>query len=266
MTATIVPLAWPEVGAGHAHTLYHHGHSRVHRLAPETKVAAAFAFVFAVAVTPRRALWAFGLHALALVVVIAAARLPVRFVLARLLIILPFVAFAFLIPFVSGGESVRVLGLSLSREGLWGTANILSKATLGATASIVLAGTTEQARILDGLARLRVPRTFTTIAAFMLRYLELLADEVTRMRRAMVARGYAPRWISQAAPMANAAGALFIRSYERGERVHGAMVARGFTGEMPTFGAEPARPADWAFAAVLPVTAMIVAAAAVVWS
>ncbi|MDX1657990.1 MAG: cobalt ECF transporter T component CbiQ [Nitriliruptorales bacterium] len=233
------------MGAGHAHTLYHHGHTRVHRLPPEVKVAAAFVFVLGVAVTPRHAYWAFALDALALVVATRAARLPLRFVAARMLVVVPFVAFALLIPFVAGGETIDVWGVSLSRDGALAAITILAKAGLGVTTSIVLAGTTEQSRILAGLERLRVPTVFTTIAAFMLRYLEILADEVGRMRTAMRARGYAPRWIGDAGPVANAAGALFLRSYERGERVHAAMLSRGFTGTMPRLADEHVTRHDW---------------------
>lgn len=253
------------MGAGHAHALYHHGHSPVHRLAPEVKVAATVLFVLAVAVTPREAVWAFAVDAGVLAVLLAVARLPVRFVLARLAVVVPFVAFAFLIPFVAGGEQVEVLGLALSREGLWGSFNVLAKAGIGATASILLAGTTEQAQLLAGLQRLRVPAVFTTIAAFMLRYVALLAGELGRIRTAMTARGYDPRWLWQVRPIAAAAGALFIRSYERGERVHAAMLSRGFTGTMPML--DPRRPArsDWvtaaavvAIPATLAVTALVV--------
>jgi cobalt/nickel transport system permease protein len=51
----------------------------------------------------------------------------------------------------------------------------------------------------------------------------------------MTARGYDPSGVAQIRPLATAAGALFIRSYERGERVHQAMLARGFVGEFPAF-------------------------------
>ncbi|MFQ5947834.1 MAG: CbiQ family ECF transporter T component, partial [Acidimicrobiia bacterium] len=122
------------MGAGHAHALYVHEHSPIHRLAPEAKLAAVFVFVFAVAVTPREAIWAFLAYGAMLVAVVRIARLRARFVLARLLAILPFIAFAFLIPFVASGEHVEVLGVSVSREGLWGTWNIVAKATIGATA------------------------------------------------------------------------------------------------------------------------------------
>ncbi|MDP8958196.1 MAG: cobalt ECF transporter T component CbiQ [Actinomycetota bacterium] len=247
------------MGAGHAHALYVHEHSPVHRLAPEAKVAAGFAFVLAVALTPREAVWAFAVDAVALAAVVRLARLPVPFVLARLAIIAPFLAFAFLIPFIGSGERVDMLGVSVSRAGLWGTWNIVAKASLGATTSIVLAATTEVPQILRGMARLRVPPTLTIIAAFMVRYLELIVGELRRMRTAMVARGYDPRWLWQAQPIAASAGALFIRSYERGERVHTAMAARGFTGTMPDVDVSTATGRQWAAAAPLPLLAATLA-------
>lgn len=248
------------MGAGHVHTLYVHEHTRVHGLPPETKVAAAFAFVLAVALTPREAVWAFGVDAAALVVVIALARLPLRFVLARLAVVLPFVAFAFMIPFIASGDRVDVLGVSVSRAGLWGAWNIVAKAVLGATTSIVLAATTEVPRILRGMERLRVPVVFTAIAGFMVRYLEVIAGDLRRMRTAMTARGYDPRWLWQARPIAASAGTLFIRSYERGERVHAAMLSRGYTGTMPTLEERVATRREWLLAASLPLVAVAMAA------
>lgn len=252
------------MGAGHSHPLYVHGHTRVHRLPPEVKVAATVGFVAGVAVTPREAVWAFGLDALALLTAVAAARLRPGFVARRLLVILPFVAFAFTIPFVASGERVDVLGVAVSREGLWGTWNVLAKATLGATASIVLAATTEVPRMLTGMTRLRVPGVLTAIAAFMVRYLEVIAGELGRMRTAMAARGYAPRWLWQARPVATSAGALFVRSYERGERVHAAMLARGYTGAMPELDQRRATRSDWTVGAVLPLVSWVAAAMALV--
>lgn len=250
------------MGAGHAHALYVHEHSLVHRLAPEVKIAAAFCFVLAVAVTPREAVWAFAVDAAALIAVVRLARLRWRFVAARLAIILPFITFAFLIPFIASGEQVEVFGVGVSRIGLWGTFNIVAKATLGAMVSILLAATTEVPPLLRGLGRLRVPPTLTTIAAFMVRYLEVLAGELGRMRTAMTARGYDPRWLWQVRPIASSAGALFIRSYERGERVHAAMLSRGFTGTMPTIDERKATRREWLVGAILPAVAGATAVAA----
>ena len=254
------------MGARHAHPLYVHGHSPVHRLAPEVKVAAAVAYVFAVAVTPREALWAFALHAAVLVGVMVGSGVRPRFVLARLAVVVPFVAFALFIPFVGSGERIEVLGVSLSREGLWGAWNVVAKAAIGATVSILLAATTEVPRLLTGMSRLRVPAVLTMIAAFMVRYLELLAGEVRRLRIAMASRGYAPRWLWQARPVATSAGALFVRSYERGERVHAAMLSRGYTGVMPDIDERRASAAEWTAAAALPALAWTVALTALVTS
>lgn len=255
------------MGAGHTHALYVHEHSVVHRLAPEVKIAAAFVFVLAVAVTPRYAVWAFAIDAAALIVVIRLARLPIRFVLTRLLVVLPFVAFALTIPLIGSGERVDVLGVPMSRAGLWASWNIVAKATLGATISITLAGTTEISQLLRGLERLRVPQPLTNIASFMVRYLELIADDLRRMRTAMTARGHDPRWLWQVRPLASGIGALFIRSYERGERVHAAMRSRGYTGVMPRSDEPSPAGRQWAAAANLPLVAVITAltALAVTW-
>ena len=252
------------MAAGRASTLYVDGHSTVHRLAPEAKVAATFLFVLCAALTPRTAIWAFGVYGVLLAVVLLAARIPLRFVVARLIVILPFVIFAFLVPFIAEGERVRVAGIPLSAEGLWAMWNILAKAGVGATSSILLAATTEVPDLLKGLARLRVPPVFVSITSFMVRYLELMADSLGRMRTAMVARGYDPRWLWQAKPIASSAGALFVRSYERGERIHAAMLSRGYTGVMPDLAGKPATSSDWLKAMPLALLAMVTVTIALV--
>lgn len=252
------------MGAGHAHALYMHEHSLVHRLPPEVKLAAAVAFVLTVAITPREAVWAFAIDALVLAAVARVARLPARFVATRLLVVLPFVAFAFLIPFIASGPRIDVLGLSVSQDGLWGAWNVIAKASLGATTSIMLAGTTQVQSLLRGMERLRVPPTLASIAMFMVRYLQVITAEFRRMRTAMAARGYAPRWVWEARPIAASAGTLFVRSYERGERVYDAMLARGYSGHMPDWDAPRATRRDWLVAAVLPMAGAATAAAALV--
>lgn len=233
------------MGTSHSHALYVHEHSLVHRLAPEAKIVGALGIVVSVAVTPREAIWAFGLYALVVAVLIAVARIPPVFVALRLSAVVPFVVFALFIPFIGTGETTEIWGVSVSIDGLWGTWNILAKAVLGATVSIVLTATTEISDIIRGMGVLRVPALFTSIAMFMVRYLELITDELGRMRVAMASRGYDPRWLAQARPIASSAGALFVRSYERGERVHAAMLSRGFTGVMPNLDHRRATNLEW---------------------
>ena len=175
---------------------------------------------------------------------------------------LPFVAFAFLLPFVARGPQVEVLGLSLSVEGLWGAWNILIKGTLGVAASIIVASTTTMAELVRGLDRLRLPKAFTSIATFMIRYFDVISDEMSRMRIARESRGYDPRFLWHAKALAQSAGALFIRSYERGERVYLAMLSRGYTGEMPAFVSTAASPAMWLAACCVPAVALAICVAA----
>jgi cobalt/nickel transport system permease protein len=250
------------MGAGHSHALYVHEHSAVHRMAPEAKLVAAIGMVVSIAVTPREAIWAFGAYAFSIATIAFLSRIRLSFIAVRLLAVAPFVLFALFIPFVATGETIEVGFVEVSVDGLWGAWNILVKAVLGASVSILLTATTEVAAIIRGFRVLHVPALFVAIATFMIRYLELISDELGRMRIAMTSRGYDPRWITQARPIAASAGALFIRTYERGERVHAAMVARGFTGEMPTFEKPTVAGSQWVAVIVVVLTFVTVAALA----
>ncbi|MGH8959136.1 MAG: cobalt ECF transporter T component CbiQ [Acidimicrobiia bacterium] len=230
------------MSGGHAHALHFHGHSPVHRLPAAVKLIGLLAFVVAVVSTPPRAVWAFTGFTMILMTVLILSEVPVRFFLTRLAIDLPFVAFALLLPFVGEGPRVELGPLTVSAAGLLGAWNLIAKATLGAGASVLLAATTEVPDILAGLSRLRVPAVLVAIASFMIRYLEVVAGEFRRTRTAMAARGYEPRSAFDWKPVAVSAGALFIRAFERGERVHQAMLARGYDGDwrMGTHEAIPA--------------------------
>lgn len=252
------------MGAGHTHALYVHEHSPVHALPPHVKIVATFTFATTVAVTPHRAVPVYALAALLIAAVARVARVRLRFVAVRLVVVVPFLLVGAMVPFVASGPRTQILGVSVAADGLVAGFGIAARATLGAAASILLAATTEVPRLLRGLDRLRVPPVLTQIATFMVRYLEVVAGELGRMRTAMVARGHDPRWLWQARPVAAATGALFVRSYERGERVHAAMLARGYTGTMPQLDEEPdVRAGTW-IRALAP--AVVLVAALVAWT
>ncbi|MDA0638373.1 cobalt ECF transporter T component CbiQ [Nonomuraea sp. MCN248] len=238
--------------------LYVPGGSPVHRLPPQCKLLAVLAFAIVVVATPREWFWAFGLYAGLLAAVAAVARIRPGHILRRMVIEVPFVLFAFLVPVVGTGERTVLLGLSLSVPGLWAAWNILAKATLGVTASILLASTTEPRDMLVGAQRLRVPDLLVQIAMFMLRYLDVIMDEMRRMRVARESRGFRARDVRHIPVIARSAGALFIRSYERGERVHLAMLSRGYAGRMPMTHAGPATAGQWGTALALPLAALAV--------
>ncbi len=247
---------------GHLHALYRHGSSPIHRLPAQLKIVSALGFVVAVVATPREAFWAFGVYAAVLVAIAAAARLTPRFVASRLVVEVPFVLVALLLPFFAGGDSVIIGGIALSVPGLWTMWNILVKATLGLWISIVLGATTTVPELLGGLGRLRVPSVLTAIAGFMLRYIDLVLGQFGRMRRAMESRAYRPRTLADTRPIASGVGSLFVRSYERGERVHLAMASRGYAGSMPAAVTRASsRRVSWAIAAgILAVWAVAAAA------
>jgi cobalt/nickel transport system permease protein len=163
-----------------------------------------------------------------------------------------------LMPFVATGEQVHVLGLSLSVGGLWGAWNVLAKGTLGVAASVLLAATTDLRALLLGLQRLKLPPLLVQIASFMIRYGDVITDEMRRMRIARESRGFEAKGPRHWGVLAKSAGALFIRSYERGERVHLAMVSRGYTGTMPVIDDVAASRAQWARALTLPSAALAV--------
>jgi cobalt/nickel transport system permease protein len=214
------------------HLLFHPGTSPVHRLPAQVKIVAALLSVILVVATPREEFWAFGLYLVLIVTVWGIARVPVGHVAKRALIEVPFVVIA-LAMLLFGGTAGALAG--------W---NILAKGTLGVLTSLTLAATTTPRDLIIGLQRLHTPAVLITIATLMLRYLEVIAAEARRMRLARISRGHDPRFLWQVGATARGVGALFIRSYERGERVHLAMLSRGWTGAMPDRGI-PAGLATW---------------------
>lgn len=231
----------------------------MHRMAPHLKILCAFGFVIAVVITPREAFWAFGIYVAGIVVVASLARLRPTFLITRLVVIVPFVLAAATFPFLEGGVEWH----GLSAEGLWDFWNVAAKASLGALGSIMLASTTEAPDIVRGLETLHVPRVLTSIMGFMIRYLDVITGEMARMRIAMRSRGYQPRWLGELGSLGKGVGSLFVRSFERGERVYRAMASRGFTGTMPAeVVAAPTR-SMLLGALVVPLAAIAVAAIAI---
>lgn len=250
------------MGAGHAHSLHLHGHSRLHHLAPECKLLAALLFVLVVVATPRDQYWAFGAYALLVLTAARIGRVPLRFIAKRLVVETPFLLFIVAIPFFHRGERVDVLWFTLSQPGLVSAFAIFAKATIGATTTIVLGATTPVRDLLRGLERLGLHRSFIAIASFMVRYVDVIVGEMQRMKVARASRAYDPRNALQAKALGASAGALFVRSYERGERVHLAMISRGYTGSMPDLGTPRAATQQWAQAGLLPLAGALVCAAA----
>ena len=213
--------------------LYLHRHSLVHSLPSHLKIIAALAFILIVVSTPVTQWPAFIAYFIWLLTVVLIAKIPVSLLFKRSLIEIPFVFFAILMPFFGSGEKVQVGPFDLYREGLIAGSGIVVKGTLGVMTAIILSTSTTAREILRGLERLKLPMLMVQIASFMLRYVNVVNDEMERMKVARESRGFQATGIKHWKVLATAAGALFIRSYERGERVHLSMLSRGYDGVLP---------------------------------
>jgi cobalt/nickel transport system permease protein len=226
--------------------------SPIHRLDPRAKIVGLAGITVVGVSTPLAAWPVFAACALALAAIAALARVGPGLVWSRVRVILPLVVFAAaFVPFVRGGPEVEVGPLSLSEAGLATFALVTVKATVGAVSAVLLGATTSFPDVLHGLERLRVPRLLTVIAGFMYRYVFVIADEARRMRASLAARAYRPRHVGHVAALGRMVTALFLRSYERGERVYLAMLARGYTGTMPRFAVLSFGRADTVFLSAL---------------
>ena len=189
---------------------------------------------------------------LLILVAALASKIPLLLLFKRALIEIPFIFFAILMPFFGTGEKFEIAGIELYREGLLAGTSIVVKGTLGVLAAVILSTTTTAREILRGLERLKLPAVMVQIASFMLRYVNVISDEMERMKVARESRGFVATGIKHWKVLATSAAALFIRSYERGERVHLAMLSRGFDGNLPSLENNKATQRQWATALSLP--------------
>ena len=187
-------------------------------------------FVLAVVSVPSTQSWVLaGLLGISATVLLATG-VAWRHLLPRLAVETPFIVFALLLPFVATGPTVTVLGPALvgvRRPGAW---NVLAKGTLGVVAAVLLSATTAPPTCSPGSSGCGCRRPLVAILSFMVRYLSVVSDDLHRMRIARESRGYTGGRVGHLKAVAGGVGALFVRSFERGERVHLAMRSRGYTG------------------------------------
>jgi cobalt/nickel transport system permease protein len=211
--------------------------SPIHNLDPRTKIASALAIVVAVVVGPPPRIEEFAALVSLLIAVGLLAKLPILRVLKRSALVLPFAGtIALFAPLQGDAGSLNVTGFATAyAAGGWIAAwAVLSKAWLSAFTMLLLAATTPPPQLFEGMARLRMPRIIVMLLSFIYRYVDVLRAQIVSMRRAIASRGYAlSRWRT-AKLYGHLAGSMFIRSYERGERVYASMLARGYTGLLPT--------------------------------
>jgi cobalt/nickel transport system permease protein len=227
--------------------------SPIHRLDPRAKLLGLTGVTLVAVSTPLRAWPAWVACALALTAIALLANVSAKTLWTRARVVLPLVLFvAIFVPFVRrGGETIALGPLTVSEAGLATFVTVGAKAILGTLSAVLLGATTSFPDVLHALERLRAPKLLVLIAAFMYRYLFTIIDEVQRMRSALAARGYAPKHALQIQAIGRVATALFLRTYERAERVHLAMLARGWRQNLPRLDALAFTRTDTLFLAAL---------------
>lgn len=218
---------------------YEAGDSLFHQLDPRLKLIMILCMIFGILMTPPNAWLAYPLvwtllGSLATIADLGAWRVGRLAVLA-----LPFALAAVTLIFTTPGQPItQVAGLTLTDNGLARFLAIVLKSWLSMQAALLLALTTDFNDLLWALKSLRVPATLIATVGFMYRYLFTLQEEAERLLQARAARsgriddvkvGGSLLW--RAKITGGMVGNLFLRSYERSERVYAAMLARGYNGQ-----------------------------------
>jgi cobalt/nickel transport system permease protein len=241
----------------HAFDRYHGAHSPVHRLDPRVKVILTFSFILSNLLLPDGAWIGFALSWVLVLLTSLASTLGIGYTLKRSLIALPFALAAATVLFSIPGQplaqlQIGPLHLVVTDTGLLRFTSILVRSWLSIQMAVLLVATTQFPDLLHALRHLYVPGVLVSIISFMYRYLFVLADEAMRLLRAREARSAAASgrdgggtlaWRARVA--GNMAGQLFLRSYERSDRIYNAMLARGYSGTLLTINPHTMRGQDW---------------------
>lgn len=226
---------------------YHHGHSPLHNLDPRVKVILTILFILSNALLPDGAWIAFALAWGVILFANLISNLGIGFTFRRSFIALPFALAAITVLFSIAGKPLTsfhflMWNLTITDAGLLRFVSIVVRSWLSVQMAILLVAVTEFPKIIHALTHLHVPAILTVIISFLYRYLFVLTDEVMRMMRARQARsaaaatgirsGGSVAWRAKIA--GNMAGQLFLRSYERSDRIYNAMLSRGYKGELMT--------------------------------
>lgn len=213
---------------------YSHLDSPLHRLDPRAKVVTSFAGLVIVVSEPLTAgLYHMLLYSALLIVVTIISRLPVSFVLKRLLIVSPFVIMAALF-FPLSQFIISPASFSENYHQATGSAIVIFfRAFLALLILILLTSTEKFHRLLLALRKLKMPKLICSISALLYRYIFLLTDEALRTSRARESRTPGKILMSRTKVYGNQVATIFIKSWERSQIIYKSMLSRGFTGEYP---------------------------------
>jgi cobalt/nickel transport system permease protein len=186
------------------------------------------------------------------IAVVIVARVPLRHLLRRLVMLNALVlVLAALLPFsVPGNALVEIGPLRYSDAGLFRVVVIALKANAILLLFTALVSTIDVAEAGRALAGLRVPARLVTLYVLTVRYIATLDREYQRLRRAMRARCFQPRSsLHTIRSLGQLVATLLVRAFDRGERLVAAMKCRGWSGVFPLSKGAPWRVGNYWFVA-----------------
>ncbi len=232
--------------------------SPIHRLDARVKVMVTVLFIVSNVLLPDGAWIAFAVSWLLVIIISRIAKLSLKFIISRSLVALPFAMAAITAVFTIPGNpifglSIGPWALTATDAGLIRFTSIMLRSWVSVQMAIVLTASTRFPDLIHALRHLKVPDILVSTISFMYRYLFVLSDETLRLLRAREARsarvtagsksGGSIFWRAKVA--GNMTGQLFLRSYERSERVYSAMLARGYYGTLLTLNPHMMKTQDW---------------------
>jgi cobalt/nickel transport system permease protein len=193
--------------------------SPLHLLEPRSKLLAFTALIVCVLSVPASRSFIFVACFFATAVLMGISQIPLNFIVGRTLLLLPFIVLA---------------SLAAPWKGFAGLSILFVRAVLCLVLLILLTNTTRFVELLRGLRKFGCPQVLVMNMSFLYRYLFVLTEEAMRMKQARDCRrvGRAP-FVEELKVLSSMLGTLLIRSFERAERMHGAMLSRGYNGEFP---------------------------------
>lgn len=244
-----------------AHFLDPHraGSSVIHQLDPRVKLVLTLVFIVTTSLTPVGA-WAAYILLLAIVLSVELlSELGIGYVLERAVLAFPFLLAALPLIFTVPGAPLVTISvfsweLTITASGVERFVSIAFKSWISVQMAIVLAATTSFPELLRAMRALRVPKLLVAVFGLMWRYIFVLVDQALRLLRARSARsGASPKlggktggtiaW--RARVTGGMAGNLFLRGFDRGDRIYAAMRARGYDGEVRSFAVPPLQAGQW---------------------
>ena len=219
---------------------YSERNSPVHRLDARTKFIVALLFILSVVLTQADSWWVYGFFLAVIVGLVICSLLPIVHVLKQTFTVIPLVlVIVIFAPFFKVGEAVfsfyvGAWYITITDTGIQVFVNVLIRAWLSILCLVWLSSTTRLTDLLQGLEKMHFPRVLIIIMSFMYRYIFVIVDETMRMKQAMDSRNTGGNSIHQWRTVGRMVGILFIRSYERGERIFTAMTSRGYDGQSRT--------------------------------